>query len=141
MTAPAPPIKKAAVVVADFYQDISAQLLASCSEALAAAGLERDLYTVRGALEIPPAVARLAASGARYRCFVALGCVIRGETYHFEVVAHSSAAGLMQVSLQHGAAIGNGILTVESKAQALARAGKGADAARAALVLADIAPS
>ena len=124
----------AAIVVADFYQDIAEALTASCRAALAAAGAEVSCYTVPGALEIAPAISRLAYK--KYDCYIALGCVIRGETYHFEVVANTSASGILQLQLRDGLAVGNGILTVENKEQALARSGKGGEAAAAALALA-----
>ena len=130
--------KIAAVVVADFYPDIAEALLASCAQALAAAGVRCEVFRVPGALELPAALARLVGSAPRYHCFVALGCVIRGETYHFEVVANTCATGILQVQLRHNAAVGNGVLTVETREQALARTDKGAAAAAAALALADI---
>ena len=97
--------------------------------------------TVPGALEVPGAIA-LAVETGRYDAFVALGVVIRGETYHFEIVSNESARGIMALTMD-GAAIGNGILTVENEAQALARArpddkDKGGDAARAALAMIDL---
>ena len=131
----------AAVVVADYYPDVAAALLTSCREALTAAGIACKVYTVPGALEIAPAIARLAkqrVGSSAYRCYVALGCVIRGETYHFEVVSQTSAAGIMQVQLQHGIAVGNGILTVDNQMQARARTEKGAAAAAAAAALAAV---
>jgi 6,7-dimethyl-8-ribityllumazine synthase len=124
------------IVEARFYPEISDALL---DGAVAALGTEvvTDRVTVPGALEIPGAI-RLAAG--RYDGFVALGCVIRGETHHFEIVANESARGLMDLIVRDGLCIGNGILTVEDEAQALhrARAGemdKGGDAARACLAL------
>ena len=124
------------IIEAGFYPEISDALLEG---AVAALGSEvaTDRVTVPGALEIPGAI-RLAAG--RYDGFVALGCVIRGETHHFEIVANESARGLMDLMLRDGLCIGNGILTVEDEAQALhrARAGeldKGGDAARACLAL------
>lgn len=132
----------AAVVVADFYKDIADALLASCNEVLAAADVASEVITVPGALDIPAALERLVRGDAphylRYHCFVALGCVIRGETYHFEVVANTSAAGIVKVQLKHGVAVGNGILTVENMQQALARTDKGGAAAAAALALAEV---
>ena len=124
------------IVEARFYPEISDALLEG---AIAALGSEvaADRVTVPGALEIPGAI-RLAAG--RYDGFIALGCVIRGETHHFEIVANESARGLMDLMVRDGLCIGNGILTVEDEAQALhrARAGeldKGGDAARACLAL------
>jgi 6,7-dimethyl-8-ribityllumazine synthase len=113
-------------------------LLEGAGAAIEAAGHKHETLTVPGALELPGAIA-LAARSGRFCAFVALGVVIRGETYHFEVVSEESARGLLNLTLQ-GFAIGNGILTVENEAQAIARADpkqgdKGGDAARAALAL------
>lgn len=126
------------IVEARFYNDIADAALAGARAALDAAGATHDRITVPGALEIPAAIA-LADSTGRYDGYVALGCVIRGETYHFEVVAGESARGLMALSLD-GLAIGNGILTVENEAQAWARArasekDKGGEAAKACLAM------
>lgn len=125
---------RAAIIIADFYPDIAAALTDSCRATLAAAAVDSDLYTVPGALEIAPAISRL--ENPSYHCYIALGCVIRGETYHFEVVADTSAAGILQLQLTRGLAIGNGIVTVDTHAQALARGDKGGAAAAAALALA-----
>jgi 6,7-dimethyl-8-ribityllumazine synthase len=124
------------IVEARFYTALADALLDGATAALAAADASFDVVTVPGALEIPAAIS-LAAE--QYDGFVALGCVIRGETYHFEIVASESARGLMALTLD-GMAIGNGILTVESEAQAWARANrsekdKGGEAARAALAM------
>src|SRR3569832_1428700 len=108
------------IVEARFYPHLNDLLLAGARAAIEAAGHSHETITVPGALEVPGAVA-LAAESGRYDGFVALGVVIRGETYHFEIVAGESARGLMALSLE-GLAIGNGILTVENEAQALARA-------------------
>ncbi len=131
------------IVEARFYDALADALLDGARHALAAAGATSDVVTVPGALEIPGAVG-LAASdeSGRYDGFVALGTVIRGETYHFEVVASELARGLMALTLD-GLAIGNGILTVENEAQAWARArrsekDKGGEAARAALAMIDL---
>jgi 6,7-dimethyl-8-ribityllumazine synthase len=123
---------------ARFYPHLNDLLLGGARAAIEAAGHKHETLTVPGALELPGAIA-LAARSGRFCAFVALGVVIRGETYHFEVVAEESARALMQLTLQ-GFAIGNGILTVENEAQALVRADpaqgdKGGDAARAALAL------
>ncbi len=132
------------IVEARFYPHISDALLDGATAALEKAGARFERVTVPGALEIPPAIlfaAKAGEGGGReYDGFVALGCVIRGETYHFEIVAHESARGLMDLSLYHGLCIGNGILTVDDEDQALARAerdrlDKGGDAARACLSL------
>ena len=124
------------IVEARFYDHLNDLLLEGARAAIEAAGHSHETVIVPGALEIPGAVA-LAAE--RYDGFVALGVVIRGETYHFEIVAGESARGLMALSMD-GLAIGNGILTVENEAQALARArptekDKGGEAAKAALAM------
>ena len=123
---------------ARFYTGLNDMLLAGARAAVEAAGHAHETLTVPGALELPGAIA-LAARSGRFCAFVALGVVIRGETYHFEVVSEESARGLMALTLQ-GFAVGNGILTVENEAQAIMRADpaqgdKGGDAARAALAL------
>ena len=123
---------------APFYPHLNDMLLAGARAAIEAAGHKHETLTVPGALELPGAIA-LAARSGRFCAFVALGVVIRGETYHFELVSQESARGLMALTLQ-GFAIGNGILTVEDEAQALARADpaqgdKGGGAAKAALRL------
>jgi len=123
-------------VEARFYDHLNDLLIEGASAALEAAGHSHDVLTVPGALEIPGAVAMAAESG-QYDGFVAIGVVIRGETYHFEVVSNESARGLMALTLD-GIAIGNGILTVEDEAQALTRAkpsekDKGGEAAKAAI--------
>ncbi|HEX8654476.1 MAG TPA: 6,7-dimethyl-8-ribityllumazine synthase [Allosphingosinicella sp.] len=124
------------VVEARFYEHINDLLLQGARAAIEAGGHEHETATVPGALEVPGAIA-LAAETGRYDGYVALGVVIRGETYHFEIVAGESARGIMALTLD-GLAIGNGILTVENEAQALARArpdekDKGGEAAKAAL--------
>ena len=126
------------IVEARFYEHLNDLLLAGARAAIDDAGHRHETITVPGALEIPGAVA-LAAETGRYDAFVAIGVVIRGETYHFEVVANESARGLMALAMD-GIAIGNGILTVEDEAQALVRArpdekDKGGEAARAALAM------
>lgn len=132
------------VVEARFYDQIGDLLLAGAKAALDAAGATHDVVTVPGALEAPAAVAFAltgADEGAReYDGFVVLGCVIRGETYHFEIVAGESARALMTLAFEENLAIGNGILTVENEAQALERADpqrkdKGGAAARTALAM------
>ena len=129
---------KLLIVEARFYDHLNDLLLEGARAAIEEAGHSHETLTVPGALEIPGAVA-LAAESGRYDAFVALGVVIRGETYHFEIVAGESARGLMALSMD-GVAIGNGILTVENEAQALARArmtekDKGGEAAKAALAM------
>jgi 6,7-dimethyl-8-ribityllumazine synthase len=126
---------------ARFYPHLNDMLLEGARNAVEAAGHKHETLTVPGALEVPGAIA-LAARSGRFCAFVALGVVIRGETYHFEVVANESARALMDLTKQ-GYAIGNGILTVEDEAQALERADplqgdKGGHAARAALALYDL---
>lgn len=126
------------IVEARFYAHLNDLLLAGARAALEAAGHHHETVSVPGALEVPAAVA-LAAETGRYDGFVALGVIIRGETYHFEVVSNESARALTALTLD-GIAIGNGILTVEDEAQALARArpddkDKGGDAARAAVAM------
>lgn len=129
---------KLLIVEARFYDHLNDLLLDGARAAIEAAGHQHQTVTVPGALEIPGAVA-LAVESGRYDGFVALGVVIRGETYHFEIVANESARGLMALTMD-GIAIGNGILTVENEAQALTRArrdekDKGGEAAKAALAM------
>ena len=126
------------IAEARFYPHLNDMLLAGTRKAIEAAGHSHETITVPGALELPAAIS-LAAKSGRFCAFVALGVVIRGETYHFELVSDESARALMDLTLQ-GFAIGNGILTVENEAQAIARADpkqgdKGGHAARAALAL------
>ncbi|HYJ31199.1 MAG TPA: 6,7-dimethyl-8-ribityllumazine synthase [Allosphingosinicella sp.] len=129
---------KLLIVEARFYDHLGDLLLQGARAAIEAAGHAHETVTVPGALEIPAAIA-LAAETGRYGAFVALGVVIRGETWHFEIVAGESARGIMALTLD-GLAIGNGIVTVENEAQALARArpdekDKGGEAAKAALAM------
>lgn len=129
---------KVLIVEARYYADLNDLLLAGAKAALEAAGHSHETVTVPGALELPGAIA-LASLHDLYDAYVALGVVIRGETYHFEIVAGESARALMALTLD-GLAIGNGILTVENEAQALERANpargdKGGGAARAALAM------
>jgi 6,7-dimethyl-8-ribityllumazine synthase len=126
------------IVEARFYAHLNDMLIAGAKAALAAAGHEVEVLTVPGALEIPGAIA-LAAESQEFDGFVAIGVVIRGETYHFEIVAGESARAIMALTMD-GIAIGNGILTVENETQALVRADpsqkdKGGEAAKAALAL------
>lgn len=125
------------IVEGRFYSDLSDELLRGATGALEAFGADYDVVSVPGALEIP-AVVRIAAERGLYDGYVALGVVIRGETYHFEIVSNESARGLMDLATSRGLAIGNGILTVETEEQAWARANvsegdKGGGAARACL--------
>ena len=126
------------IAEARFYAHLNDMLIAGARGALEAKGYEVEVVTVPGALEVPGAIA-LASESDRYDGFVAIGVVIRGETYHFEIVAGESSRGVMALTLD-GLAVGNGILTVENEAQAVARAdpaqgNKGAGAAEAAMAL------
>ncbi|GHE06152.1 6,7-dimethyl-8-ribityllumazine synthase [Defluviimonas sp. 20V17] len=129
---------KLLIVVAPYYKDIADNLVAGARAAIEAVGGTHDLIEVPGALEIPPAIA-LAARLSNYDGYVALGCVIRGETTHYDTVCNDSSRGLTLLGLQ-GACLGNGILTVENRTQAEVRAdpagqNKGSGAAEAALHL------
>ncbi|MEK6541776.1 MAG: 6,7-dimethyl-8-ribityllumazine synthase [Pseudomonadota bacterium] len=129
------------IVEARFYEHLNDMLIAGARAAIETAGYSHEVLTVPGALEIPGAIALADASGA-YDAYVAIGVVIRGETYHFEVVAGESARGIMALTLD-GLAIGNGILTTENEAQAIARADpalmdKGGGAAQAALAMLEL---
>ena len=136
---------KLLVVEARFYETISRKLMEGARRAIAAAGATFDVVAVPGSLEIPiaAAIALEAAerAGRPYDGLVALGCVIRGETYHFEIVAGQSSRALIDLAVARRVPFGNGVLTVENEAQAIARADpaqgdKGGDAARAAIALA-----
>jgi 6,7-dimethyl-8-ribityllumazine synthase len=131
-------------VEARFYDDIADALLAGATRALKEAGATFDCVSVPGSLEVAPAIAMALDAGERtgkpYDGAVALGCVVRGETLHFEIVSQESARALIELSVARRVPIGNGILTVDTNAQAWARArpeeaDKGGDAARAALAL------
>jgi 6,7-dimethyl-8-ribityllumazine synthase len=133
------------IAEARFYAHLSDLLLAGARAAIDAAGHQHETVTVPGALELPAAIA-LAAESGRFDAYVALGVVIRGETFHFEIVAGESARGILALTLD-GLPVGNGILTVEDEAQAIVRADpkrigqggdKGGDAARAALALLEL---
>lgn len=129
------------IVEARFYDHLNDMLVAGARAAIEDAGHACEVITVPGALEIPGAIA-LGAESGRYEGFVAIGVVIRGETYHFEIVAGESARGIMALTMD-GIAIGNGILTVENEAQALVRADpaqkdKGGEAAKAAIAMLDL---
>lgn len=131
------------IVEARFYTDLADELAAGAEEALKAAGATFERISVPGALEIPGAISMAAASvDPLYHGFVALGCVIRGETSHYDVVAGESARGLMDLTVLDKLAVGNGILTTENYDQAWVRAdrkqkNKGRDAAQAALAMVD----
>lgn len=128
------------ILEARFYETINDLMLSGVTEALEKAGATYEKLTVPGALEIPVALKFAAErkNGRTFDAFVVIGCVIRGETTHYEIVSNESARGIMDVSLQHNLAVGNGILTVENEAQAIDRAdksrqNKGGGAAIAAL--------
>ena len=128
------------VVVSRFNGEISNRLLESALEALSAAGVAEDRITVMpvpGAFELPIGAMALAKT-RRYSCVIALGCVVRGETAHFEYVAGEAASGLQLAGLETGVPVAFGVLTVDTTEQAEARVDKGADAARAALEMADL---
>ena len=150
MTSPAPSLAgkglRVAVVWSRFNEEIVRQLLTACDKQLVELGVDSgdiDVVSVPGALEIPLVVQTLALerrglAGRRYDALVALGCVIRGETFHFEVVATESARGILEVQLETGIPVANGVLTTENEAQAAERAPvKGAEAARVAVEMAN----
>jgi len=131
-----------AVVVSRFNEDVSKRLLRGALGALEERGVQDpDVYWVPGALELPVTALTLAEKGG-HDAIVCLGCVIRGETYHFEVVAGQAAAGIMQVQLDTGVPVTFGVLTTEDRDQAFARSGpkhnKGAEAAEAAIEMANL---
>ena len=136
------------IVEARFYDALADALLEGAKETLKARGADFDVVTVPGALEIPPAIAMAEEAGRfptapRYDGYVALGTVIRGETYHFDIVANESCRALMDLAVSESLPIGNGILTVENDEQGWARArrsegDKGGFAARAALTMIDL---
>jgi 6,7-dimethyl-8-ribityllumazine synthase len=131
-----------AVVVARYNEDVTKRLLRGALSALQERGVtEPDVFWVPGSLELPVTALTLAEKG-QHDAIVCLGCVIRGETFHFEVVAAQSAAGIMQVQLDTGVPVAFGVLTTEDKEQALARSGpknnKGAEAAEAAIEMANL---
>lgn len=134
-----------AVIEARFYDQFNDLLVEGAAQALAASIATYELITVPGALELPAAVQMLALreSGRKFDAYVVLGCVIRGDTSHYDIVCTESARGLTDVALKYTLALGNGVLTVENEAQALVRADparldKGGDAARAALRMLDL---
>ena len=129
------------IAEARFYAHLNDLLLAGARAAIEKAGHTHETITLPGALELPGAI-KLGAESDRFDAYVALGVVIRGETYHFEIVAGESSRGLLALTLD-GLAVGNGVLTVENEEQALVRADpaqadKGGDAAKAALALHDL---
>jgi len=125
------------IVASRFNEEISGELLKRARAEAEKLGVEATVTRVPGALEIPAALQWLAQSG-RYDALVALGAVIRGETYHFEVVSNESARGVMDVALDFGLPVANGILTTEDEAQAKARLDKGAEAVRVAVEMAKL---
>ena len=132
------------IVQADFYAELAAAQKQGAVAELETAGASYDVISVPGALEIPAAIAMATANSCPYDGFIALGCVIRGETTHYETVCTESSRGLMDLAIYRNLAIGNGILTVENAEQAWERADinrkdKGGDAAKAALAMAAIA--
>ena len=134
------------IVVARFYDDIADALVGGAVDALTEAGADHEVIEVPGAFEIPAAIAMALADRAsvQYDGFVALGCVIRGETTHYDYVCGESARGIQDLAIAHRLAIGYGILTCETRDQAWARAdvergNKGADAARACLTMVRLA--
>jgi 6,7-dimethyl-8-ribityllumazine synthase len=125
------------IVASRFNEEISGELLRRAKAQAEKLGAEISVTSVPGALEIPLALQWLAQLRS-FDALVAIGCVIRGETYHFEIVANESARGITDVSLQFGVPIGNGILTTEDEAQAQARLDKGAEAVRVAVEMAQL---
>ena len=137
---------RVAIVWSRFNEELVRQLLTACDKQLVELGVAAeniDVVSVPGALEIPLALQTLALerrgiAGRRYDALVALGCVVRGETFHFEIVASESARGILDVQLETGIPVANGVLTTENEAQAAARAPvKGAEAARVAVEMAN----
>jgi len=131
------------LVEAPYYAHISAELRRGAERALAAAGATHERIAVPGAFEIPAAIGIASRTNKRFDGFVALGCVIRGETTHYDHICAESARGLQDLAIREGIAIGYGILTVENEAQALARASpdgrdKGGEAVRACLAIVDL---
>jgi len=125
------------IVASRFNEEIAAGLLEQARAAARKLGVEPVVLSVPGALEIPLALQWMAQSG-RFDALVAIGAVIRGDTYHFEVVANESARGLMDVALEFGLPVGNAILTTDDEAQAKARLAKGAEAVQVALEMAKL---
>lgn len=132
------------IIEANFYKELGEALAEGAIAALSDANASFERVSVPGALEVPGAIALAAASDKGYDGYVALGCVIRGETSHYDTVCNESARGIMELTVKNNLAIGNGIITVENWDQAWARArmsekDKGGDAARAALAMAKLA--
>ncbi len=128
------------IVASRFNDALASKLLARAEQEAKKLGAQASVVSVPGALEIPVALQWMAKSG-KYDALVAVGCVIRGETYHFEVVSNESARGVMEVALATGLPVANGILTTEDEAQAEARLDKGAEAVRVAIEMAKLRQS
>ena len=128
------------IVASRFNEELSGELLKRARAQAETLGVELSVTSVPGALEIPLALQWLAQSG-RFDALVAVGCVVRGDTYHFEIVANESARGVMDVSLEFGVPVANGILTTEDEQQAKARLDKGAEAVRVAVEMAKLKPT
>lgn len=133
---------RALIIEARYYNHINDMLLQGATEELQKRGIPYDVVTVPGALEIPAALG-FSLKGGKYDAFVILGCIIRGETTHYDVVQNESARGIYDLVHRHGLALGNAILTVENEEQALARAdktrkNKGGEAAAVALTMRDL---
>ena len=131
------------VIDAPYYREISESLLKGVTDVFAREGVSHDYQSVPGVLEIPAAISMAIASDKNYDGYVAIGCVIRGETTHYDIVANESARALMDISVNHRLALGNGIQTVENESQAWARANpsekdKGGGAAKAVLAMIDL---
>jgi 6,7-dimethyl-8-ribityllumazine synthase len=131
------------LVEAPYYAHIAAELRRGAERAIATAGASHESISVPGAFEIPAAIAAVARANERFDGFIALGCVIRGETTHYDHICAESARGLQDLAVREGLAIGYGILTVENEAQALVRASqdgrdKGGEAVRACLALVEL---
>jgi 6,7-dimethyl-8-ribityllumazine synthase len=125
------------IVASRFNETLASQLLARAEREAKRLGAQSSVVSVPGALEIPLTLQWMAQSG-RFDALVAIGMVIRGETYHFEIVANESARGVMEVALESGVPIANGILTTDDEAQAEARLDKGAEAVRVAVEMAEL---
>ena len=128
------------IVASRFNDALASKLLERAQNEARKLGAQASVVSVPGALEIPIALQWMAKSG-KYDALVAVGCVIRGETYHFEIVSNESARGLMDIALDSGLPIANGILTTEDEAQAEARLDKGAEAVRVAIEMAKLRKS
>src|SRR5712691_1212637 len=131
------------LVIAPYYAHLAALLREGAERAVAAAGATCEIVSVPGAFEIPPAIALAAKAGGRFDGFVGLGCVIRGETTHYDLIGSETARSLQDLAVRDGLAVGYGILTVENEAQALVRAApdgrdKGGEATRACLALVEL---